>query len=143
MPKSDTIYKLKGFFFREIDLFLYFTKISSNFTKFLWNTGINQFHEKIFLYENGLTLKSRMPSLWNAHLALACTKRLGIFLPEFLQRVLHHQSSASNRSVWLLVWRRLPWFNGVWLLLLARVLLGLGLCLQVEDADEVLDMTGL
>ena len=58
-----------------------------------------------------LTLKSRMPSLWNAHLALACTKRLGIFLPEFLQRVLHHQSSASNRSVWLLVWRRPPWFT--------------------------------
>ena len=27
---------------------MYFTKISSNFTKFLWNTGINQFHEQKF-----------------------------------------------------------------------------------------------
>ena len=59
-----------------------------------------------------LTLKSRMPSLWNAHLALAWTKRLGIFLPEFLQRFLHHQSSVSNLSVWIFVWRRPPCTTG-------------------------------
>ena len=36
-------------FFHEIDLFLYFTKISWHFTKFLWNIGKNQF-PKTFLY---------------------------------------------------------------------------------------------
>ena len=30
-----------------IFIFLYFRKSSWNFTKFLWNPGINQFHEKI------------------------------------------------------------------------------------------------
>ena len=39
------VIKSERIFFREIELFLYFTKNSWNFTKFLCNTGINQFHE--------------------------------------------------------------------------------------------------
>ena len=41
--KSGIIYKSEGIFFREIDLFLYFTKILCEV-----DIGINQFHEKKF-----------------------------------------------------------------------------------------------
>ena len=38
MENIFSFWQIQGFFFREIDLFLYFTKISWNFKKFLWNT---------------------------------------------------------------------------------------------------------
>ena len=95
-----------------------FPNLKSEWIQYIIINSIQKLHVPFFLkkcYQNSetqLTLKSRMPSLWNAHLALAWTKRLGIFLPEFLQRFLHHQSSVSNLSVWIFVWRRPPCTTG-------------------------------
>ena len=91
-----------------------FPNLKSEWIQYIINS-IQKLHIFKKCYQNSetqLTLKSRMPSLWNAHLALAWTKRLGIFLPEFLQRFLHHQSSVSNLSVWIFVWRRPPCTTG-------------------------------
>ena len=79
----------------------------------------------IFSSNHSLALKSRMPSFWKAHLALAWTNRLGIFLPDSRHLFRQAHNSASSLSVWFLVWRRLPCANDVWLgPSLSQVLMG-------------------